>query len=632
MIPERSSLELFELLALWCDGTIDQAGQRRLEERLASDAAARQHYIEYLDMHARLYWDRRSPALAASLLTAFETHEVDMASICRSRADAVQARRARERNSPIPSLIRRESLIRIGAGIAAVALLALAIAWGMHRDWTLLATSEGGVSKPGAGIGRRSPPESAVMSAPLAESTAPAVAELSRLVDAHWSDSHCSFTPGEKLRAGQILRLASGVAEIRFSVGVRMVVQAPAMLEIESAKSARLERGKLSAEITTVAARGFQIKTPESTFVDQGTEFGVEVSPDGNSRVHVFKGEVDVQQAAASGQVPGSEAPVPQRLLATSEAWLEKDSKSMTLLEDTGDSFIRTVEQYEKPASGRDRHVVAYWRFEDRPLGVVIPNTRNNRRSVRATLDSSYNGNDLFAYSDQTHPSMSDDVPAAVIPGSKEPNRGCLDNSEPPAHISRDLYTHSAFSHASPQDIQAITPEQWTIEASIKPARLQSGAQTFIGRDGNEPGAAVVVPARLVFQIDCKDRFKIGYVDVQQRWHEAIAEQVAVEVGHWYHVAATSDGKTLKLFVDVLDGRGYQLAAATGLPRDGSSALSRGTDGAEWSLGRGKIKNHVAENFRGWIDEVRFSDVARDPSEFVFAQDAGFQEHRAPVR
>jgi hypothetical protein len=287
----------------------------------------------------------------------------------------------------------------------------------------------------------------------------------------------------------------------------------------------------------------------------------------------------------------------------------------MTLLQDTGDSFIRTVEQ-----AGRDRHVVAYWRFEDRPVGVVIPSTRANSRSSRATLDSSFNGNDLFAYGDRTHPDISEDVPATVIPGSKEPNRGCLDNSEPPMGNSRDLYTHSAFSHASPLDIQAITPEQWTIEASIKPARLESSVQTFIGRDGNEPGAAVVIPSRLVFQIDSKDRIKIGFYDVQERWHQAVAEQLALQVEHWYHLAATSDGKTLRLYVDELDGRGYQLAAATELPRDGSTALSKGTDGAEWSLGRGKVKNHVAENFRGWIDEVRVSDVARNPAEFVFGQ------------
>ena len=220
---------------------------------------------------------------------------------------------------------------------------------------------------------------------------------------------------------------------------------------------------------------------------------------------------------------------------------------------------------------------------------------------------------------------MSDDVPAAIVPGSKEPNRACLDNSEPPAGVSRDLYTHSAFSHAAPLDLQAITPEQWTIEASIKPARLESGAQTFIGRDGNEPGSAVVIQSRLVFQINSKDRIKIGFFDVEQRWHEAIAEEIGLQIDHWYHVAATSDGKTLKLYVDELDGHGYQLVAATELlspqaDAAGSTALSKGTEGAEWSLGRGKVENHVSENFRGWIDEVRISDIARNPADFVFAE------------
>ena len=92
-------------------------------------------------------------------------------------------------------------------------------------------------------------------------------------------------------------------------------MQAPAVLVVEGAKSARLERGKLSAEITSTAARGFQIRTPDGDFVDQGTEFGVEVSPDGNSRVHVFRGEVDVKQGFSGGP-PASGYQAPHRLMA----------------------------------------------------------------------------------------------------------------------------------------------------------------------------------------------------------------------------------------------------------------------------------------------------------------------------
>ena len=65
----------------------------------------------------------------------------------------------------------------------------------------------------------------------------------------------------------------------------------------------------------------------------------------------------------------------------------------MTLMEDTGESFIRSMDQ-----AGRDQHVVAYWRFEDRPLGMLLPDTQRNTRNVRATTDSSFNGNDLFTW------------------------------------------------------------------------------------------------------------------------------------------------------------------------------------------------------------------------------------------
>ena len=156
---------------------------------------------------------------------------------------------------------------------------------------------------------------------------------------------------------------------------------------------------------------------------------------------------------------------------------------------------------------------MAYWRFEDRPLGAVVPHTMQNKRSVRATLDSSFNGNDLFAYSESSHPSFSRDVPAATVPSTGEPNLACLDSSEPlrPGG-TRNLYTHSAFSHAAPLDLQSIEPREWTIEASVKPAALQCKPQTFVGRDGNEPGAAVVVPTRLAFYINKQNRFMIRFV------------------------------------------------------------------------------------------------------------------------
>jgi hypothetical protein len=378
-----------------------------------------------------------------------------------------------------------------------------------------------------------------------------------------------------------------------------------------------LEIGKVTAEITTMEARGFRIHTPRATFTDQGTEFGVEVVPGGSSRIHVFKGRVDVDMYAEGGK----SRVAAERLMENVGALLEGDAQSLTLIEDTGESFIRSLDQ-----AGRDRHVVAYWRFEDRPLGERLPTTQQNSRGVRATADSSFNGNDLFAYSPATQPRFSGEVSATTVPQTSAANRGCLDNTAPfgPGVTSRDVSTHSQFSHASPLDIQRVTPAYWTIEASVRPLRLGRGVQTFIGRDGNphyhvDKQHWAPRPSRLAFQITAEDRLAIRFIDVAERAHAAVAEDLSLQPDHWYHLAATSDGRTLRLYVDALDGRGYQLRAVASLPGDGATALGKGNDDCEWSLGRGKADGVPAEWFQGWIDEVRISDVALAPSDFLFA-------------
>ena len=43
----------------------------------------------------------------------------------------------------------------------------------------------------------------------------------------------------------------------------------------------------------------------------------------------------------------------------------------------------------------------------------------------------------------------------------------------------------------------------------------------------------------------------------------------------------------LRLYVDALDGRGYVQRASQELPATGSTALGKGRDNAEWTIGRG---------------------------------------------
>ena len=142
--------------------------------------------------------------------------------------------------------------------------------------------------------------------------------------------------------------------------------------------------------------------------------------------------------------------------------------------------------------------------------------------------------------------------------------------------------------------------------------------QTFLGRDTYFTFEYRSEPPRLAFQINADQRFAIIYYDAENRRHQAIAEKPLVEASHWYHLAAVSDGRLLRLYVDALDGRGYVLRASTQLPAQGSTALGKGEDTAEWSIGRGRSGSNTGEFFLGLIDEVRISDIALSQSDFLF--------------
>ena len=430
------------------------------------------------------------------------------------------------------------------------------------------------------------------------------IARLARAVDCRWADLSNAPHPNDVLRSGSELRLASGIVELNFDIGVRAVLQGPARLDLLTPAKVFLYAGKMTSEVLKPEARGFEVRTSKGSVVDLGTEFGVEVTPSQSVKVHVFKGEVIVEHHASAASFDSHHVTRNQGLR------LEGDATSPVLVEESGESFIRTIDDSE-----RDRHIVAYWRFEDRPLGVVLPDTSRNTRPFLATADSSYNGNDLFNFSPNNGPQFSGSVEVARVPQTGADNRSCLDNTAPPSHNSatRDVYSHSQFSYASPIDLQAIEPADWTIEASVKVKALQGRRQTFVVRDGAGGGNA----AQLAFRINENDQFEVTFKDIHCETHKAVADE-AVRANQWYNLAAVSDGRTLKLYVDSCDGRSYRLCAAADLKSNlaGSMALGCSSPDAEWSVGRGC---GPSEWFQGWIDEVRISDVAREPSAFLFA-------------
>ena len=236
-IPE----DVRDLIDEYLSGTLDVERFRGLEARLLVDAEARSYFVRYCGMHT------------------------DLALEARARQAGNRALQTIDRSEKTPSL----SSARLARWAPTAAALILVTLGGWIAWWA--------GSQPHEKQDQRE--------------------ELAWLANAHncqWAEN---MAPAGDMQAGKVLRLERGLAEVHFQKGARIVLEGPARLEIVSANSARLERGKVSAKVPE-SAKGFQIITPKGKVVDLGTEFALAVDDDGTTDVYVFSGKVEAHADA----------------------------------------------------------------------------------------------------------------------------------------------------------------------------------------------------------------------------------------------------------------------------------------------------------------------------------------------
>ena len=118
----------------------------------------------------------------------------------------------------------------------------------------------------------------------------------------------CKWNGGSHVSLGQKCQLASGLMEITYDTGAKVILQGPVTYEAES-NGGYLSVGKLTGKLEKKAgmvsiANPFVIRTPTAIVTDLGTEFGIEVTKDQQDRLHVFQGKVVVRTDAAVSGVP----------------------------------------------------------------------------------------------------------------------------------------------------------------------------------------------------------------------------------------------------------------------------------------------------------------------------------------
>ncbi len=272
---------------------------------------------------------------------------------------------------------------------------------------------------------------------------------------------------------------------------------------------------------------------------------------------------------------------------------------------------------------------VAWWRFEEGPANSnVARNGQGDGSFYGAVADSSGNGHGLSAWSDGGYAgyAYNSQVAASTLPLNGAANNFSVKNTGGyPA-----LFTQSGTA------LQTWSPTAWTVEATFK---LENGGyRTIVGRDsrgsvttGNGDLAA------LYLQAMPNNALAIKFSDVSGYWYEAVSANNAFtsfnwgtdpdgNLASWYSIAGVSDGSKLSLYLrDLTSLSGWNLIAQTDLTGSGSpnTALSAGAgDGGDWdagnfSVGRGLYAGGHGDRAWGFIDEVRLSDTALSPADFI---------------
>lgn len=267
----------------------------------------------------------------------------------------------------------------------------------------------------------------------------------------------------------------------------------------------------------------------------------------------------------------------------------------------------------------------AYWRFETGPVNTDILSPAGGPNWSADVPDSSGSGNDLAVWDQGGNAGFQyrSSVPFTTVPQTGQANNFSAKNTGGgPAMWSASTA------------LQTWAPSAWTIEMSFKPEN--GGYRTYVGRDSQGGVTANQALAGLYLQVQPDNSLAIKFGDVSGIWHEAISTAgtiVGFDWGSnpdgngvpWYNVAAVSDGSLLSLYLD--SGSGYQLVAQDNMTLSGSAntALSPGAgDGGDWdagnfTVGRGLYNGGHGDRGYGYIDEVRLTDGALTPPEFLAA-------------
>lgn len=238
----------------------------------------------------------------------------------------------------LPEARRRPSMLRLVVGLAAALLLA-AVALGVFRATPADAPA---LSYEGCAV-------------------------LTKSLYTAWEGNGPAV--GSVLPKGR-LAFESGVVQIEFFSGARVILEGPADIDLVSSNEALCTLGKLRA-VVPPQAQGFAVRTPAMKIVDRGTEFGLRLDRGGAAEVHVFQGLVDIDTRGARSELPVGRALRIDRagaatpIAADPEAFVTLSDLTLRSAEEAKSRYARWGGASERLR--QDPRIAVYYSFNEAP-------------------------------------------------------------------------------------------------------------------------------------------------------------------------------------------------------------------------------------------------------------------------
>jgi hypothetical protein len=398
MLSETPRGELQRLLTGLTEGLLDSEQEAALASILRSDPSARAFYHEYMEMHSLLQWQHASPLPGPALDQAgpwgdgHGTAECRMPNAELSTQTEGSVRYPSESSAAIPPVVIQTfpSAVSalpsfIGSAIFSYLMAAAIVGVGMlvASAWKL---------SDGVQLTNHVSPKSSER--PIG--TFPGmklVGRITGMLDCQWSDPTTEAVLGAHVPVGRTYALSSGLMEITYDTGAKVILQGPVAYQVESSAGGFLAVGKLTARLEKKSevrgqrsesatslpspARGrgaggegsgnhgdynqpqdaltltlsqrergqtpsplFAVRTPTAVVTDLGTEFGVEVDKRGCTQTHVFRGVVRLQVTSSDGKAEGAS----RMLHENQSARVEASSDSIAQIDPSANAeFVRAM-------------------------------------------------------------------------------------------------------------------------------------------------------------------------------------------------------------------------------------------------------------------------------------------------